>query len=117
MPIGTLTAHDGIAYTVMDEAEIAELPGPRWLVRWTLKAPDGEIWEIAVIRSAAGLDGTDPILCPADWQGPMPKGSRDVRFARWVDIETGAAAVMVDGNPVIPPFSGGRGARLGSYGQ
>jgi len=41
----------------------------------------------------------------------------DIPRRQWVEVGTGAPAVMADGLPFLSPFDAGPDARLGSYGQ
>lgn len=117
MPIALITAWDGIEYVITDAHEVEALADGRRLVWWTVEAPDGEYLAVSAVVPVDYLDGAVPIFTPADWQDAAVIDAADIPRRQWVEVGTGAPAVMADGLPFLSPFDAGPDARLGAYGQ
>ena len=117
MPIALITAWDGIEYAITAAREVEALADGRRLMWWTVESPDDDALVVSAVVPVDYLDGAVPIFTPADWQDVVVMDAADIDTRRWVEIGTGAPAVMADGLPYLSPFDAGPDARLGSYGQ
>ena len=117
MPIALITAWDGIEYVITDAHEVEALTDGRRLMWWTVETPDADTLAVAAVVPIDYLDGAMPIFTPADWQDAPVIDAADIPRRQWVEIGTGARAVMLGGLPYLSPFTAGPDARPGSYGQ